>query len=195
MDEITAYLQTKAGPSFQPDDPEWASLVDSASVRTYKKNEVILKKGKRSEEVLLTAEGILASEFSIEDKTVIGRFFLPGALCTNFDSLLMQVPSRFQIVSVTPCKIISMPAVEFLRHYYRSHGPGVLFRKMILEMMAEDIWLTDMKLLYTKEEMVHQLREHYPDIIRQVPYKHIAMYLGITAEAYSRILKKSRHKT
>ncbi|NML38156.1 Crp/Fnr family transcriptional regulator [Chitinophaga sp. G-6-1-13] len=195
MDEITAYLQMKAGPSFQPEDPEWGSLMDSASVRTYKKNEVILKRGKRSEEVLLVAEGILASEFSVEDKTVIGRFFLPGALCSNFDSLLTQVPSRFQIVSVTTCQVISIPAVEFLRHYYRSNGPGVLFRKMILEIMAEDIWLTDMKLLYSKEEMVHQLREHYPDIIRLVPYKHIAMYLGITAEAYSRILKKSQHKT
>lgn len=195
MDEITAFLQAKAGPSFQPDDPESAGLIDSAEVRTYKKNAIILKRGKRSEEVLLTAAGIVASEFSVEDKTVIGRFFLPGTLCTNFDSLLTQVPSRFQIISITPCTVISIPAVEFLRHYYRSNGPGVLFRKMILEIMAEDIWLTDMKLLYSKEEMVHQLREHYPDIIRLVPYKYIAMYLGITAEAYSRILKKSRYKT
>lgn len=195
MDEITAFLQAKAGPSFQPDDPEWAGLTDQADVRSYKKNAIILKRGKRSEEVLLAAEGILASEFSVEDKTVIGRFFLPGSLCTNFDSLLTQVPSRFQIISITPCTVISIPAAAFLRHYYGSHGPGVLFRKMILEIMAEDIWLTDMKLLYGKEEMVHQLREHYPDIIRLVPYKYIAMYLGITAEAYSRILKKSRHKS
>jgi CRP-like cAMP-binding protein len=195
MDEITACLQKIFKLPELPDDQEWAELTTIASIRTFKKNETILKSVRYCEEVIFVVEGMLASAFSIKEKTVIGRFFTPGCLCTNFDSLLTQTPSKFQIISVTACVVISIPAAKFLQYYYHGQRLGVLVRKSVLEIMAEDIWLTDMKLLYSKEEMVHVMREHYPDIIKDVPYRYMAMFLGITPEAYSRVLRKSQRKS
>jgi CRP-like cAMP-binding protein len=60
-----------------PQDKEWCELLENAEVRTYKKNEVILKQHLRFTDVLFVAEGILASEFTMKDKTVIGRFLRP----------------------------------------------------------------------------------------------------------------------
>lgn len=179
-----------------PQDPEWKALSGTASVKHFKKNEVILKRGLRYSDVLFVAEGILASEFTIDEKTVIGRFFRPGNLCTNFDSLLHQTVSRYQIISVTTCTVVSISAAEFMEYYYNGISLGKVLRKTVLEIIAEDIWITDVKLLYGKNEMVDFIKSNYPDIAREVPYKYIAQFLGITPEAYSRILKlRHRHSS
>lgn len=178
-----------------PKDKEWNDLLRNSTVKSFKKNEIILKKNFRYTDVLFVAEGILASEFTINEKTVIGRFFRTGNLCTNFDSLLHQTVSRYQIVSVTPCTVVSIASSDFMEYYNNGISVGKIIRNTVLEIIAEDIMITDVKLLYGKNEMIEFIRSHYPDIARNVPYKYIAQFLGITPEAYSRILKQSHHKS
>lgn len=174
-----------------PQDEEWKRFTDSARLQVYKKNEVILKRNLRFTHVLFVAEGILASEFTLKDKTVIGRFFTMGNLCTNFDSLLNQSASLYQVVSITACKVIAVPAADFMEYYYNGTVVGRVLRKIVLEIITEDIWITNVKLLYQKPEMVDFIRDYYPEVAREVPFKYIAQFLGITPEAYSRILKRS----
>lgn len=173
-----------------PQELEWRGLLENAEVRTYKKNEVILKQHLRFTDVLFVAEGILASEFTMKDKTVIGRFFTPGNLCTNFDSLLNQTVSQYQVMSMTSCRVIAISAAQFIEYYYNGNSVGKILRKIVLEIITEDIWITNVKLMYQKPEMIAFMQQHYPEVVRDVPYKYVALFLGITPEAYSRILKK-----
>ncbi|OBS13763.1 hypothetical protein ATE49_12145 [Elizabethkingia miricola] len=175
-------------------DKEWRGLLENAEVRTYKKNEVILKQHLRFTDVLFVAEGILASEFTMRDKTVIGRFFTPGNLCTNFDSLLNQTVSQYQVVSMTSCRVIAISAAQFMEYYYNGSSVGKVLRKIVLEIITEDIWMTNIKLMYQKPEMIAFMQQHYPEVVRDVPYKYVALFLGITPEAYSRILKKGHSR-
>ena len=177
-----------------PQDLEWRGLLENAEVRTYKKNEVILKQHLRFTDVLFVAEGILASEFTMKDKTVIGRFFTPGNLCTNFDSLLNQTVSQYQVVSMTSCRVIAISAAQFMEYYYNSNSVGKILRKIVLEIITEDIWITNVKLMYQKPEMIAFMQQYYPEVVRDVPYKYVALFLGITPEAYSRILKKGHSR-
>ena len=177
-----------------PQDLEWRGLLENAEVRTYKKNEVILKQHLRFTDVLFVAEGILASEFTMKDKTVIGRFFTPGNLCTNFDSLLNQTVSQYQVMSMTSCRVIAISAAQFMEYYYNGNSVGKILRKIVLEIITEDIWITNVKLMYQKPEMIAFMQQHYPEVVRDVPYKYVALFLGITPEAYSRILKKGHSR-
>ncbi|AQX85150.1 Crp/Fnr family transcriptional regulator [Elizabethkingia bruuniana] len=177
-----------------PQDLEWRGLLENAEVRTYKKNEVILKQHLRFTDVLFVAEGILASEFTMKDKTVIGRFFTPGNLCTNFDSLLNQTVSQYQVMSMTSCRVIAISAAQFMEYYYNGNSVGKILRKIVLEIITEDIWITNVKLMYQKPEMIAFMQQYYPEVVRDVPYKYVALFLGITPEAYSRILKKGHSR-
>ncbi|MCL1654998.1 Crp/Fnr family transcriptional regulator [Elizabethkingia miricola] len=177
-----------------PQDKEWRGLLENAEVRTYKKNEVILKQHLRFTDVLFVVEGILASEFTMRDKTVIGRFFTPGNLCANFDSLLNQTVSQYQVVSMTSCRVIAISAAQFMEYYYNGSSVGKVLRKIVLEIITEDIWMTNIKLMYQKPEMIAFMQQHYPEVVRDVPYKYVALFLGITPEAYSRILKKGHSR-
>lgn len=178
-----------------PQDEEWKGLLRNSGLKSFKKNEIILKKDFRYHDVLLVAEGILASEFTVKEKTIIGRFFQTGNLCTNFDSLLDQTVSRYQIVSITSCTVVSITASDFMAYYNNGFSLGKILRKTVLEIIAEDILITDMKLLCDKNEMIEFVRTHYPDITQKVPYKYIAQFLGIAPESYSRIMKQSHNKT
>ncbi|OPC36789.1 hypothetical protein BAX99_17440 [Elizabethkingia miricola] len=177
-----------------PQDKEWRGLLENAEVKTYKKNEAILKQHLRFTDVLFVAEGILASEFTMKDKTVIGRFFTPGNLCANFDSLLNQTVSQYQVVSMTSCRVIAISAAQFMEYYYNGSSVGKVLRKIVLEIITEDIWMTNIKLMYQKPEMIAFMQQHYPEVVRDVPYKYVALFLGITPEAYSRILKKGHNR-
>ncbi|WP_165689948.1 Crp/Fnr family transcriptional regulator [Elizabethkingia bruuniana] len=177
-----------------PQDLEWRGLQENAEVRTYKKNEVILKQHLRFTDVLFVVEGILASEFTMKDKTVIGRFFTPGNLCTNFDSLLNQTVSQYQVMSMTSCRVIAISAAQFMEYYYNGNSVGKILRKIVLEIITEDIWITNVKLMYQKPEMIAFMQQYYPEVVRDVPYKYVALFLGITPEAYSRILKKGHSR-
>ncbi|OIK46810.1 hypothetical protein BEI02_13385 [Elizabethkingia sp. HvH-WGS333] len=177
-----------------PQDKEWRGLLENAEGRTYKKNEVILKQHLRFTDVLFVVEGILASEFTMRDKTVIGRFFTPGNLCANFDSLLNQTVSQYQVVSMTSCRVIAISAAQFMEYYYNGSSVGKVLRKIVLEIITEDIWMTNIKLMYQKPEMIAFMQQHYPEVVRDVPYKYVALFLGITPEAYSRILKKGHSR-
>lgn len=177
-----------------PQDLEWRGLLENAEVRTYKKNEVILKQHLRFTDVLFVVEGILASEFTMKDKTVIGRFFTPGNLCTNFDSLLNQTVSQYQVMSMTSCRVIAISAAQFIEYYYNGNSVGKILRKIVLEIITEDIWITNVKLMYQKPEMIAFMQQYYPEVVRDVPYKYVALFLGITPEAYSRILKKGHSR-
>lgn len=45
-------------------------------------------------------------------------------------------------------------------------------------------------LMLTAEERYVKLLERQPEIVQRTPQKHIASYLGITPESFSRIRKK-----
>nr|WP_279324445.1 cyclic nucleotide-binding domain-containing protein [Chryseobacterium pyrolae] len=169
-------------------------MLRNSSLKSFKKNDIILKRNFRYNDVLFVAEGILASEFTVNEKTIIGRFFQTGNLCTNFDNLLHQAVSKYQIISITSSTVISIPASDFMEYYHNGISLGKLFRKTILEIIAEDILITNVKLLYEKNEMIEFMRTYYPDITQNVPYKYIAQFLGIAPESYSRILKQSHRK-
>ena len=51
------------------------------------------------------------------------------------------------------------------------------------------------KTLFTNEALDQFIRETYPEIIRRVPSKYIAQFIGITPESYSRLLKRQLQKS
>lgn len=95
---------------------------------------------------------------------------------------------------MTSCRVIAISAAQFMEYYYNGSSVGKVLRKIVLEIITEDIWMTNIKLMYQKPEMIAFMQQHYPEVVRDVPYKYVALFLGITPEAYSRILKKGHSR-
>ena len=83
MNQIEILKADCAAHAIQIPAGEWAELAEHFSPRTFKKKSVLISQTEICDEVYYLADGILASEFVVDDRSVISRFFRKGNFCTN----------------------------------------------------------------------------------------------------------------
>ena len=176
-------------------EAEWNRFVAQTKELSVKKNTVIFKQTEICQEILYITDGIAASEYVIEGRNIITRFFLEGNICTNLISAVKARLDYDNLVSMTALKAISIPFKTFYEYY---HGDSVIsrfVREKALQNFVEDKIITSSKTLLTNEELDQFIRDTYPEIIRRVPSKYIAQFIGITPESYSRLQKRQLQKS
>lgn len=89
---------------------------------------------------------------------------------------------------------ISIPFDQFIEWYLHSDYMGLFIRKKIIQNSLENKHFTTIKTISSTEKRYQFLENHYPEVIRHTPSKHIASFLGISPEALSRFLSK-RYKS
>ncbi|OJJ19907.1 hypothetical protein BKI52_15620 [marine bacterium AO1-C] len=175
-------------------EEELMQLSAQFTLKTFAKRDIVFSQTEVCKEVLLVEEGILASEFTQPDKTVISRFFRPANLCSNLVSVIQQTLASDNIMAITPVTSLSIPYHLFYQYYLHSSTFGIFLRKKLLENMVEAKHFISIKTISDTEAKYQFLETNYPKIIRDTPSKYIANFLGITPEALSRFLAR-RYKS
>ncbi|PZP39769.1 MAG: hypothetical protein DI598_19725, partial [Pseudopedobacter saltans] len=124
------------------------------------------------------------------DKQIVDLFYTDNNFMANIDSVFLEFPSRLTVECITPCiifsfskkilfeKLNSVPSLQFkiyeiLVSYIRTHEERVmLLTKYPIAALS-----------YLK------FKEIYGDYVNVFSNKDVASYLGITAEALTRIKK------
>ena len=176
-------------------DAEWNRFVEQTTELSVKKNAVILRQTEICREVLYITDGIAASEYVVDGRNIISRFFQNGNICTNLISATKARPDCDNLISITPLQALSIPFNTFNEYYHGTSVIGRFVREKILQTIFEDKIITSSKTLLTNEALDQFIRETYPEIIRRVPSKYIAHFMGITPESYSRLLKRQLQKS
>jgi CRP-like cAMP-binding protein len=176
-------------------DADWNRFVKQTTELSLKKNSVIFRQTEICREVLYITDGITASEYVVDGRNVIVRFFLKGNFCTNLISAMTTRAGYENIISITPVQALSIPLNIFFEYYHEPSTIGRFLREKVLQTLLEDKIITSSKTLLTNEALDQFIRETYPEIIRRVPSKYIAQFIGITPESYSRLLKRQLQKS
>ena len=131
------------------------------------------------------------------------RYYIPGEendlsfgfsfgneFTSGYDSFLSQKPSEYQIETLTP-SVLWRISHNSLQEVYRLSGAG----NIIGRLMAENLFIKksarELSLLKdTAEQRYLNLFRERPNLIREIPLKYIASYIGITPQALSRIRKR-----
>lgn len=187
---IKEYLMSSHVPENEID----TFLLDSNYV-TYLKNSVIFHQTEICDKVLIITDGIAAAETAMEEKAIITRFFQKGDTCINIISAFTGELGVDNIISLTPVRGVLIDIDIFLKTYHSDTKLGRFLREYLLKDMVEYKKLTSAKILYSSDRLDLFLRELYPEVISRVASKYIAMFMGITPEAYSRLLGKRIHKS
>lgn len=175
-------------------DNEWSEFSAQCKIKYATKRKIIFRQTEVCKEILYITDGILASEYFNEDKLVITRFFKSGNFCTNILSAASYSLHSDNIVAITDVVFIIIPVKIFIDLYLYSDTIGVFFRKKILENTIENKNFITIKTISDTEIKYQFLENNYPEVIKNIPSKYVAAFLGITAEALSRFLNK-RYKT
>ncbi len=171
------------------DEQEIHAMKNRVNLIHLKKNDIFIDEGEIARQIAFTNKGYLRV-FYLHDGEEITRDITPlHSFATALPSFISQTPS-FEIISaITDCELITIHKndLEFL---YSNFPKWERFgRRIIEEMFVESQRRIYSFITETAEIRYKKLLKQHPDMIREVPLKFIAGFLGIKLQSLSRLRK------
>ncbi|MBB6235898.1 CRP-like cAMP-binding protein [Pedobacter sp. AK013] len=186
MDNIRKYLNEFVTQS----DQDW-EIFSSKLVRVeFPKKSIILEKGKREKFLSFIAKGIVRFNIPKPDYDFTFAFAFENTFVSGYDSFLAKTPSLYNIEAISDC-VLWRITCEDLETVYDSTQIGDRIGRKI----AEELFLKKMKremslLEDTAKKRYLDLMSEQPQLIKYIPQKYLASYIGIRPQSLSRIRKE-----
>ena len=125
-----------------------------------------------------------------EEKEITFGFSFQGEFVSAYDSFLTRTPSLYQLETLVDTTLWSINYND-LQEVYKITKIGNTIGRFI----SEKLFLLKSKreqslLNETSEQRYLNLFKDRPNLIKQIPLKYIASYIGVTPQALSRIRKR-----
>lgn len=174
------------------EDSDWDFFTSRLEKRTVKKRTKLLKIDEVENHISFISSGIvrfLIPKEEIEKEVTFG-FCFEDEFVSAYDSFLTQKPSLYELETLTEVTMWSMTYADLQEVYRKTKIGNTLGR-----LSSERLFLIKSKreqslLNETAEERYLNLFKERPNLIKEIPLKYIASYIGVTAQALSRIRKR-----
>jgi CRP/FNR family transcriptional regulator, anaerobic regulatory protein len=170
-------------------------LLSLTSTKTFKAKTILLNAGDISKQTYFVNTGILRS-FNINDNIIehVLHFACEGWWIGDMYSYIAEKPGNLFIEVLEDAEVIIITK-ENHQILYKEIPKLERFFRILAEnsLVSHQERLMD-NLSLTAEERFEKFCSKYPTLIQKVPQKHIASYIGVTPEFFSkmkaRLLKK-----
>jgi CRP-like cAMP-binding protein len=173
-------------------DKDWQLFSSKLENRVFKKRSKILDVGETENYISFIESGI--ARFLIpkeeEDKDITFGFCFKNEFISAYDSFLTRKPSLYQLEALTN---ISMWSISYqdLQEVYEKTAIGNLIGRLSSERLFLIKSKREQSLLNESAEQRYlNLFTERPNLIKEIPLKYIASYIGVTPQALSRIRKR-----
>ncbi|WP_339709422.1 Crp/Fnr family transcriptional regulator [uncultured Kriegella sp.] len=171
-------------------DADWQFFSSKLQEVKLKKNTPLLKIGEIEKQLSFISKGIVRFYVPREEVDLTFGFLFENEFVTGYDSFLKQTPSEYQIETLTDTILWTISHKDLQEVYESTNSGNSIGRKM-----AENMFLIKSKrelslLSKTAEERYLDLFSDRPQLLRQIPLKYIASYIGVTPQALSRIRRR-----
>ncbi len=192
MHQIKLYLDKIASIS----SLDWNFFISKLHRRIITKKSVFIKVNQIENHISFIESGIVRLFIPRDnpEKEITFGFSFKNQFVSAYDSFLTQLPSNYQLQTLTETAMLSI-SYKDLQSVYKSTQIGNLIGRLT----AEDLFLIKSKreqnlLNLNAEQRYLKLFEERPELLKSVPLKYISSYIGVTAQALSRIRKRLAHK-
>lgn len=186
VERIRSYLNTIATLS----DEDWAFFSSKLQKKTLSKKSTLLAKGKVETYLHFIEKGSVRLFIPGIDNDLTFGFCFENEFISAYDSFLTQTPCSYETETMTDTQLWSI-SYQNLQEVYKNTTHGQQIGRLIAEQLFLRKSRREQSLLNdTAEERYLKLFEERPELIREVPQKFIASYIGITPQALSRIRKR-----
>lgn len=162
-------------------------IADTARVVSVVKNHFLQHIGQTCRTIYYTQKGCARVFYMLHEQEITECFSFEGELAVRFESLLSNAPSRRAIQVLEDSEFLAFDMnkldVIFTNHPFIE----AMFRRMFHTYHIQSLERMENLQFRSAEERYQNLLMHYPDVIKRVPLKFIASYLGITPVSLSRI--------
>lgn len=185
---IRAYLEQ----SLVINDSDWSFFTSKLKLRNVKKRVKLLELGEVENTISFINKGVVRFFIPKEDteKEITFGFCFNNEFVSAYDSFLTQSPSSYELETLTPVEMWSISYNDLQEVYKKTSIGNTLGR-----LSSERLFLIKSKreislLTETAEKRYLKLFDERPELIKEIPLKYIASYIGVTAQALSRIRKR-----
>lgn len=163
------------------------SIVGLCSLISIRKNQNLQEIGQKCRTIYFVKEG-LARIFYLKDGNEVTEYFaFENDLIIRAESLFTGKPSKKAIQALENTVFIGIPSDDLFELFDTKPEIERLFRKIIEQAYVATVLRMEAIQFHAAEERYALLLSEKPNLIQQIPLKHIASYLGITQVSLSRI--------
>ncbi|MDY0781546.1 Crp/Fnr family transcriptional regulator [Tenacibaculum sp. IB213877] len=186
MEEIKNFINN----IYPMSDSDWSLFSSKLHKEKLKKNSTLIKIGVIENYLSFISEGIVRLYIPQEESDLTFGFLFKNEFVTAYDSFITQTPSHYQIETLTNSTLWRISFKDLQEVYKETENGNLIGRKM-----AEKMFLIKSKreislLSKTAEQRYLDLFLERPRLLKQIPLKYIASYIGVTPQALSRIRKR-----
>jgi CRP-like cAMP-binding protein len=186
MEEIRQYFEK----TVKLTDKDWQFFSSKLIKQEFPKNHLLLHAGQTENYLSFLETGLIRFYIPKEDNDLTFTFVFCHSFVSGYNSFLTQTPSTYNIETLTKTTLWRLTYSD-LQDIYRETEIG----NTIGRQASEDLFLKksqrELSLLNeTAEQRYLNLFIEQPQLIKEIPLKYIASYIGITPQALSRIRKR-----
>ena len=173
------------------ENPElFEKLQEVAIPKTYQKGELMHEANSVCKHFFLLTSGIARVFYFKDGKDVTVHIAQEQESITAIDSFIQRKKSKYNVEAIdsVECLMISREDIERLsaESHQFEHFTRLFLEKAYID-LAERL---DSVLLHSTQERYNDLLQKRPSFFQRVPAKHLASFLGMTPENFSRIRAK-----
>jgi CRP-like cAMP-binding protein len=186
MNEIRQYFEKLVTIT----DSDWQFFSSKLIRQEFPKKTTLLKVGQRENYLSFVEKGIIRFYIPKEFDDLTFGFTFAGNFVSGYDFFLAQTPSTYQLETITDT-ILWRLTYQDMQQIYEVTEIG----NKIGRLASEDLFLKKSKrelslLNDTAQQRYLNLFTEQSHLLRLIPLKYIASYIGITPQALSRIRKR-----
>lgn len=186
MEELRKYIEFL----YPLSETDWNYFSSRLEACSFTKKQEILTQGKSEQYLYFMLKGIVRYYVPQPFHEVTFGFSFHHQFVTGYDSFLTGLPSAYSIQTLTPASFLRISKEQLQSVYDNTQGGTVIGR-----MMAEQQYLIKSNremafLTKSPEERYLALFTERPELIKHIPLKYLASYIGVTPQALSRIRKR-----
>lgn len=171
-------------------DRDWQIFASRLIKTSFPKKHTLLRCGTVEGHLSFIEAGIVRFYIPRDGNDLTFAFAFPHHFVSGYDSFLTRAPSTYQIETLTPTTLWRISHSDLIDIYAQTVVGEAIGRQA-----AEELFLKKSKrelslLGETAEQRYRSLFTDQPHLIRHIPLKYIASYIGVTPQALSRIRRR-----
>lgn len=167
-------------------DEEKDAIISLDIFRSFKKGDILLKKGKRSKDSYFVLKGCIRTYYLLDNQEKTTAFYTELDALTP-PSVINKTPSEY-FVSCVEDSILLVSNADMEQDINKKFPKfDLMCKNFSEELLSRERMDFDEFKTSSPEQRYLNLIEKRPDLVQRVPQHQLASYLGITPQSLSRL--------
>jgi len=169
---------------------EIEAIVETMTIRPYKKGTILLKEGQVSTEAYFVLEGCVRLYYLVDGEEKTNNFFTEEQWVISLNSFRQNKPATHFLDCCLDSLLVVGNREKEESLYNRFPKLETISRKVMEKVFSEQQELLSSYTTDSAEQRYLKLLESRPDLFQKIPQYQIASYIGVKPESLSRIRKR-----